>query len=77
MISAFARAAQVLDEPRYLRSCDARGQILARKLYDEKSNCSFAVIEMGGVQWKGSPTITPSWFRDCSIFTKPPSMSSG
>ena len=31
MISAYARAAQVIDEPRYLESCDARRQILARK----------------------------------------------
>jgi len=37
MISAYARAAQVLDEPRYLESATRAARFLRTKLYEEKS----------------------------------------
>jgi uncharacterized protein len=41
MISAYARAAQVLDEPRYLESATRGVQFLRTHLYDEKSKLLF------------------------------------
>ena len=52
-------------------------KFLRANLYDVSANCSFAIFEMAGAQWKVSRTITHSWFRGFSIFTKPRSMSSG
>jgi uncharacterized protein YyaL (SSP411 family) len=41
MISAYARAAQVLDEPRYLESAARAAKFLRANLYDEKSKLLF------------------------------------
>jgi uncharacterized protein YyaL (SSP411 family) len=41
MISAYARAAQVLDEPRYLESATRAVKFLRANLYDEKSKLLF------------------------------------
>jgi uncharacterized protein YyaL (SSP411 family) len=41
MISAYARAAQVLDEPRYLESATRAAKFLRANLYDEKSELLF------------------------------------
>jgi uncharacterized protein len=41
MISAFARAAQVLDEPRYLESATSAAKFVRANLYDEKSKTLF------------------------------------
>src|SRR5207247_1832313 len=41
MISAFARGAQVLDEPRYLESATRATKFLRSNLYDEKSKLLF------------------------------------
>jgi uncharacterized protein len=41
MISAFARAAQILDEPRYLESATRAAKFIRANLYDEKSKTLF------------------------------------
>src|SRR5437016_12345367 len=41
MISAYARAAQILDEPRYLESATQAAKFLRSNLYDEKSKLLF------------------------------------
>ena len=41
MISAYARAAQILDEPRYLESATRAAKFLRSNLYDEKSRLLF------------------------------------
>ena len=41
MISAYARAAQILDEPRYLENATRAAQFLRTNLYDEKSKLLF------------------------------------
>jgi len=41
MISAYARAAQILDEPRYLESATRAAKFLRSNLYDEKSKLLF------------------------------------
>jgi uncharacterized protein YyaL (SSP411 family) len=41
MISAYARAAQILDEPRYLESAKRAAKFLRSNLYDEKSKLLF------------------------------------
>jgi uncharacterized protein YyaL (SSP411 family) len=41
MISAYARAAQVLDEPRYLEAATRAARFLRTKLYEEKSKVLF------------------------------------
>jgi len=41
MISAFARAAQVLDEPRYLENATRAAKFLRANLYDDKSKLLF------------------------------------
>ena len=41
MISAYARAAQVLDEPRYLETATRAAKFLRANLYDEKSKLLF------------------------------------
>src|SRR2546421_6581364 len=41
MISAYARAAQILDEPRYLESATRAANFLRANLYDEKSKTLF------------------------------------
>src|SRR4029077_10305975 len=41
MISAYARAAQILDEPRYLESATRATKFLRSNLYDEKSKLLF------------------------------------
>ena len=38
MISAFAKAAQVLDEPRYLEGASSAAEFIGAKLYDAKTN---------------------------------------
>ena len=41
MISAYARGAQVLDEPRYLESARRAAKFLRANLYDDKSKLLF------------------------------------
>ena len=47
MISAYARAAQVLDEPRYLEAATRAARFLRTNLYDEKSKLLFRNYRQG------------------------------
>src|SRR5438309_2108699 len=53
MISAYARAAQVLDEPRYLESATRAVRFLRTNLYDEKSKLLFRNYREGRSQIEG------------------------
>ena len=53
MISAFARAAQVLNEPRYLESATRAAQFLRTHLYDEKSKLLFRNYRDGRSEIEG------------------------
>src|SRR5438309_2365455 len=53
MISAYARAAQVLDEPRYLESATRAVRFLRTSLYDEKSKLLFRNYREGRSQIEG------------------------
>ena len=47
MISAYARAAQILDEPRYLEAADRASKFLQANLYDEKHKLLFRSYREG------------------------------
>ena len=53
MISAYARAAQVLDEPRYLESATRAAKFLRTNLYDEKSKLLFRSYRGGRSEIEG------------------------
>jgi uncharacterized protein YyaL (SSP411 family) len=53
MISAYARAAQVLDEPRYLETATRAAKFLRANLYDEKSKVLFRSYREGRSAVKG------------------------
>jgi len=53
MISAYARAAQVLDEPRYLEAATRAAKFLRANLYDEKSKMLFRNYREGRSQIEG------------------------
>jgi uncharacterized protein YyaL (SSP411 family) len=53
MISAYARAAQVLDEPRYLENATRAAKFLRANLYDDKSKLLFRNYREGRSQVEG------------------------
>jgi len=53
MISAYARAAQVLDEPRYLQSAARAAQFVRTNLYDEKRKVLFRNYRNGRSEIEG------------------------
>ena len=53
MISAYARAAQVLDEPRYLESATRAARFLRTKLYEEKSKLLYRNYREGRSEIEG------------------------
>jgi uncharacterized protein YyaL (SSP411 family) len=53
MISAYARAAQVLDEPRYLENATRAAKFLRANLYDDKSELLFRNYREGRSQVEG------------------------
>ena len=58
MISAFARAAQVLDDPAYLEAATRAATFVRNELYDEKRKFWCVTIGRAEVRWKASPTTT-------------------
>ena len=63
MISAFARAAQVLSEPRYLESATRAAKFLRAHLYDEQARRFVEIIAKAAARSKGSRTIMRSSSR--------------
>src|SRR5437763_1862789 len=53
MISAYARAAQILDEPRYLESATRAAKFLRSNLYDEKSKLLYRNYREGRSEIEG------------------------
>jgi uncharacterized protein YyaL (SSP411 family) len=53
MISAYARAAQILDEPRYLEAATRAAKFLSANLYDEKGKLLFRNYRDGRSQIEG------------------------
>ena len=78
MISAFARAAQVLGDDSYLAAATRAAEFVRQKLSSgfRETLCA-AAIAMDRRKFPVLPTTTPSTFKGCSISTRLPSTCNG